>query len=195
MFPLVYFVRHGETDWNRGNRFQGQNEVDLNETGRAQADRNGARLAELIGDPAAFDFVASPMRRTRETMERVRRAMGIEPSDYSTDRRLIEVHFGDWTGRTPDELKADDPEFRRHRRRDKWNIVPPGEGAESYRMLLNRFKPWFDGLTRPTICVTHGGNIRAVFYMVDKLSDDEAANMAVPQDKVLRLKDGRLEWL
>jgi broad specificity phosphatase PhoE len=119
----------------------------------------------------------------------------LAPDHYRTDRRLIEVHFGDWTGKTPDELKADDPEFRRHRRRDKWNIVPPGRGAESYRMLLDRFKPWFDSLSQPTVCVTHGGNIRAVFYMVDKLSDDEAANMAVPQDKVLRLKDGKLEWL
>lgn len=195
MFPLVYFVRHGETDWNRDNRFQGQNEVDLNDKGRAQADRNGERLAQLIADPATFDFVASPMRRTCETMQRVRTAMGLAPDEYRTDRRLIEVHFGDWTGRTPDELKSDDPDFRRHRRRDKWNIVPPGEGAESYRMLHDRFQPWLDGLTQPTVCVTHGGNIRAVFYRIENLSDDDAANMAVPQDKVLRLEGGRLEWL
>lgn len=195
MFPLVYFVRHGQTDWNRDNRFQGQNEVDLNETGRAQADRNGRRLAELIPDPSLFDFVASPMRRTRETMERVRMGMNLEPRDYVTDKRLIEVHFGDWTGYTPDQLKEKDPEFRRHRRADKWNIVPTGEGAESYAMLLARFRPWFETLERPTVCVTHGGNVRAVFLLVEGLSDDAAANHAVPQDKVLRLKDGKLDWL
>ena len=162
MFPLVYFVRHGQTDWNRDFRFQGQNEVDLNDAGRAQADRNGAKLAELIEDPEKFDFVASPMRRTVETMERLRVAMGLPPTGYRTDRRLIEVNFGDWTGRTSDELKADDPEFRRHRRQDKWNI-------RSVRRRARRATPcsWRDSsrgstdLEKPTVCVTHGGNIRA----------------------------------
>lgn len=195
MFPLVYFVRHGQTDWNRDFRFQGQNEVDLNDAGRVQADRNGAKLAELIEHPQKFDFVASPMRRTIETMERLRAAMGLPLEGYSTDRRLIEVNFGDWTGWTPDELKADDPEFRRHRRKDKWNIVPPGEGAESYAMLLTRFRPWFEKLERPTVCVTHGGNVRAVYHLVEKLSDDAAANLPVPQDKILRYESGKLDWL
>ena len=195
MLPLVYFVRHGQTDWNAANRFQGQNEVDLNEIGRAQADRNGRKLAELIASAEAFDFVCSPMRRTRETMQRLRLAMRLPAEEYRTDRRLIEVHFGDWTGFTPDELKEKDPEFRRHRRRDKWNIVPPGEGAESYRMLQDRVRPWFDGLAQPTVCVTHGGVIRAVARIVETLSDDAAASMAVPQDRILRLENGKLEWL
>ena len=65
MSPLVYLVRHGETAWNVEGRLQGQAENDITEVGRRQADRNGARLRELIDDPAQFDFVASPMRRTR----------------------------------------------------------------------------------------------------------------------------------
>lgn len=193
MIPLIYFVRHGQTDWNAGNRFQGQNEVDLNGVGREQARRNGERLARLVGGAADFDFVSSPMRRTRDTMELIRAAMGLTVDDYATDQRLVEVHFGAWTGFTPDQLKDNDPEFRRHRRADKWNIVPPG--GESYAMLATRFRPWLEERTRPTICVTHGGIMRATFRLLGGLGDDEAAVMAVPQDKVLRLQAGSLEWL
>src|SRR5690606_32233692 len=78
--PTIYLVRHGQTDWNAEYRLQGQADTDLNETGRAQAGRNGRRLAGLVADPAGFDFVSSPMRRTRETMERLRAAMGLDPA-------------------------------------------------------------------------------------------------------------------
>ncbi len=54
-------------------------------------------------------------------------------------------------------------------------------------MLLERVKPWFDALDRPTVCVTHGGVMRTLFRMVAGVSEDEAANLEVPQDRVLRL--------
>ena len=62
MLPLVYFVRHGQTDWNAEHRLQGQADIHLNALGRRQAERNGAKLAELIARPAEFDFVASPLQ-------------------------------------------------------------------------------------------------------------------------------------
>ena len=108
-YPLVYFVRHGETSWNADSRLQGQADTDINAKGRAQATRNGEALARLIPDPAGFDFVASPLRRTRETMERVRAAMGLDPQSYRTDARLKEVHFGDWQGYTYAEMDVREP--------------------------------------------------------------------------------------
>lgn len=195
MFPLVYFVRHGQTDWNMEGRLQGQADTDITELGRRQADRNGRKLAELIGKAEGFDFVASPMRRTRETMERVRAAMGLPPEDYRTDARLVEVHFGDWQGFTYIEVEAQEPGSTKARSKDKWNFVPPGAKGESYQMLLERVRPWFKGLTRPTVCVTHGGVIRTVFRMVENTPERQAARLDVPQDRVLRLSGGRLDWL
>lgn len=194
MFPLVYLVRHGQTVWNAERRFQGQADTDMTEKGRAQADRNGRRLAELIDAPEDFDFVASPLRRTRETMERIRTAMGLEPGGYRIDERLLEVHFGDWQGLTFDELEAHRAGSLDERARDKWRFVPPGKG-ESYQMLLDRVKPVFEELRRPTVCVTHGGVIRAMFRLVENMPPDEAAALEVVQDRVLRLQDGRLTWL
>lgn len=195
MLPLVYFVRHGQTAWNLEGRLQGQAENDITELGRQQADRNGRRLRELIDDPEKFDFVASPMRRTRETMERVRAAMGLPPRDYATDPRLVEVSFGDWQGFTFLELEQAEPGCTVARHKDKWNFVPPGAGAESYQMLLDRVRPWLEALVRPTVCVTHGGVIRTVFRMLADTPPRGAARLEIFQDRVLRVEDGGLEWL
>lgn len=195
MYPLVYIARHGQTKWNAESRLQGQADTDLNALGRDQASRNGRRLAEFVHNPQDFDFVASPMRRTRETMERLRAAMKLDPHAYRTDPRLVEMSFGDWQGFTFPELEARHLGSAKERRFDKWNFLPPGEGAESYQMLLERIKPWFDALDRQTVCVTHGGVVRALFRMVLGMPEKEAATLNVPQDRLLRLEGRRLEWL
>ncbi|MBZ9702409.1 MULTISPECIES: histidine phosphatase family protein [unclassified Mesorhizobium] len=195
MYPLVYIVRHGQTAWNAEFRLQGQADTDINALGREQASANGHRLADLISNPAEFDFVASPMRRTRETMERIRAAMKLDPAAYGTDPRLVEVNFGDWQGFTFAELETQFPGASRTRALDKWNFQPPGKDAESYQMLLERVKPWFDALERQTVCVTHGGVMRTLFRFVLDMAEDDAAKLAIPQDRVLKLEGDTLGWL
>ncbi len=195
MDPLVYIVRHGQTAWNAEYRLQGQADTDLNALGREQVTRNGERLRGLISNPAAFDFVASPMRRTRETMERVRAAMALEPGAYRTDPRLVEVNFGDWQGFTFAELETRFPGAAAVRERDKWNFLPPGAGAESYQMLLERIRPWFEALRQPTVCVTHGGVVRTIFRLAEGMSAQQASALEIPQDRILRLQGRHLEWL
>ncbi len=195
MPPLVYFVRHGQTDWNVESRFQGQHDVDINATGREQARRNGRRLAELIDEPARFDFVASPLRRTRETMEIVRTELGMEPQGYRLEPRLMELHFGDWQGLTIDRIEAAFPGSEEARERDKWGFLPPGPSAESYEMLSKRVRPWLAAIGRDTVCVTHGGVIRSIFLQTGTATRAEAEMMDVPQDSILRYSGGRLDWL
>lgn len=194
-YPLIYFSRHGETDWNVIERIQGQADTDINDNGRRQADRNGDRLRELIGDGSGFDFVASPMRRTRETMERIRTRLDVDPARYRLERRLVEVHFGDWQGFTIEEIGATRPDLVAARHADKWDFVPPGDGAESYAMLARRVEAWLTGVETPTVCVTHGGCLRTLFHLVEGVEGSEAANIFIPQDRLLRLEDGRLTWI
>jgi broad specificity phosphatase PhoE len=193
--PLVYFARHGETDWNVSERIQGQVDTDINATGRAQADRNGDRLRELVGQGEGFDFVASPLRRTRETMERIRRRLGVDPTAYRVDRRLMEVHFGDWQGSTVDEIAVTRPDLVAARHADKWDFVPPGSSAESYAVLARRVADWLAEVETQTVCVTHGGCLRTLFHMIGHVAGPEAANLHIPQDRLLRLQDGRLSWI
>jgi broad specificity phosphatase PhoE len=191
----IFFVRHGQTYWNAEGRLQGQADTPLNDTGRQQATGNGEKLVGLIEDAAKIDFVASPLARTRETMERIRAAMGLEPTGYRTDPRLVELHFGDWQGHTFPELETVDPDCSSRRAEDKWGFLPPGEKAESYEMLSARIRPWLESVTRDTVCVTHGGVMRSVFRLTESLSPSECAALPIPQDKILRYAGGFLEWL
>jgi len=193
--PLIYFSRHGQTDWNAENRIQGSVDTDINAAGRAQASANGAKLKKLIAAPREFRFVASPLRRTRETMERIRAAMGLDPADYATDSQLRELCFGDWQRITLEEIRQKRPQDYAARHADKWHYLPTGEGAESYAMLAERARAWLKTVKQPTVCVTHGGWLRTVFYLFGALDGCDAANLVIPQDKILKLAHGRLEWL
>src|SRR3954467_9617257 len=91
--PTIYFVRHGETDWNVEGRLQGQRDIPLNDLGRVQAEEAGRRLKALVGRVEDLDYVASPMSRTRETMELMRATLGLHPTAYRLDERLVELTF------------------------------------------------------------------------------------------------------
>ena len=137
------------------------------------------------------------MRRTRETMERIRAAMGLPPDGYRTDPRLVEMHFGDWQGFTFAELEAAPARHRTAARQDdKWNFVPPGAGRRELRRCCSSASgPGCEALTQPTVCVTHGGIIRTLFRMIEDMPENEAATLEIVQDRVLRLENSRLEWL
>ena len=132
--PLIYFLRHGQTDYNAARRLQGELEIPINATGRAQAQRCGGILNELIGDKERFDFVASPLLRARQTMEIVRQAMSLPPEGYRTDGRLKEISFGAWGGLTWPEIEARDPVNYARRKADRWNEAPPGAHLIATRM-------------------------------------------------------------
>ena len=106
----LYFVRHGETDWNAERRLQGRRDIPLNALGRKQAARSGELVANLLAisgaTPQQFAFTASPLSRARETMEIMRAELGVPPQDYTIDARLAELSFGKWEGLTYKEVRA-----------------------------------------------------------------------------------------
>ncbi len=194
---LIYVIRHGQTDWNAEGRLQGQKDIPINALGRAQATRNGETLRDLLGRAEGFDFVASPLFRTRETMERMRTAMGLDPLGYRLDERLKELSFGDWEGFTTAEIKVTDRERIRERARQKWGFIPPGADAESYEILSWRIGAWLASVTEPTICVSHGGVVRSLFRIIGNIDEDVAANMPIYQDRIVKidLEKGEIGWI
>src|ERR1700749_1039863 len=95
--PTIYYLRHGETDWNKTGRMQGTLDIQINELGREQAMHAGRLLGGLIArDGRNLDtlpFVASPLRRARMTMELAREQLQLPPSDYALDDRLREIGY------------------------------------------------------------------------------------------------------
>ena len=161
---VVYFARHGQTDWNAQRRLQGQLDIPLNELGRTQSSQCAGILRDLLQrdghDLAGFDYVSSPLGRARETMELVRTGLGLEPAGYRTDARLMEMSFGRWEGYTFEELKLREPESLAARELDRLGYVVPG--GESYRQLAARVRAWYDGVERDTVVTAHGGVCRAL---------------------------------
>lgn len=190
----LLFVRHGETDWNAEGRLQGGRDVPLNRIGLAQAEEAGRRLRDLHPDPAALDYVASPLERTRVTMERCRAALGLEPGAYRLDDRLREIGFGTWEGMTWREIRRADPGRARARDADRWSYRPPGEAGESYPMLAERVAPALAALDRDAVMVAHGGVARAIFVLQGCVTEAQAPTFEVRQGRVLVIRGREWRW-
>ena len=90
----VFFIRHGETAWNREGRLQGQRDVALNPLGRRQAETSGVTLGRLLIDrgldPAGSRFVCSPLARARDTMDIVRTSLS--EAAWASPRNVARFH-------------------------------------------------------------------------------------------------------
>ncbi|MBG6155089.1 putative phosphoglycerate mutase [Labrenzia sp. EL_159] len=190
---LLIFVRHGQTEWNREGRMQGHLDIPLNGTGREQAASNGVRLRDFMKregfDPTAFDFVASPLGRTRNTMELLRDGMGLGVDGYRLEERLLELTFGEWEGFRLEDLADKEQELLLQRRADKWRFVPPG--GESYEMLADRVGDWLKSVLQPTVVVAHGGVFRVLRGWLEGLESANVPKLDVPQDKVFVWRNGQ----
>lgn len=189
----LYLIRHGETDWNRAQRYQGQRDIPLNDTGRAQARRNGAVLKGMLPEIAALDFVSSPLSRAVETMELLRTEMGLDPSAYRRDALIREVHYGHWEGHLASALIETDPEGVAAKARDPFGWRP--NNGESYADLMARIAPWINAIERDTVAITHGGVSRVARGAVLNLDTRTLPTLEVPQDRILVLRDGTMQWI
>jgi len=99
----LILARHGETDWNRENRFQGHADPPLNDLGREQS----AALAASLAEERIARIYTSPLRRAAETAEIVAAALGL---DVEHVEGLREIDVGAWSGLTRDEIAASFPD-------------------------------------------------------------------------------------
>jgi uncharacterized phosphatase len=151
----ILLVRHGETDWNRDNRFQGRADPPLNDTGRSQARGLASQLAaEPVGS-----IYSSPLRRAHETAEILAGAFGLDPNPSPA---LMEVDVGSWSGLTRAEVEARYPEG--YRRWLEWHTG--WDDGETYEELGLRVVAGLHELAgrhpgERVLVVTHGGPIRS----------------------------------
>ena len=188
----VYFLRHGETEWNFGRRLQGQADIPLNDTGKAQAARHGQVMAGLGEDWSSFDFWVSPLIRTRETFAIVREALGV-PVEPRFDDRLREGAFGRWEGWTWDQILTREPENHALWLEHCWTDAP--HGGETYGAIGRRVAEWSAEVDRPAVVVSHGGVSRVLRAMYLGLPKLKLVEIHVPQDRFMKLSCGKAEFV
>ena len=125
----IFLVRHGETQWNKLGKFQGQVDVALNQRGLAQA-RDAAKAA-LVWRPAAL--YSSPLRRTMQVAEEVSRKVGLE---VIVDPRLMELSLGELEGATSQQMREEWFQVYQCWRENPGDTVMPG--GESMAQLRER---------------------------------------------------------
>ena len=153
--PLLYLVRHGETDWNREHRWQGHYDRELSATGRAQASAAAARLR----DERIAQIYSSDLRRALETAQIIADACGL---DVRADRALREVDVGSWAGLTREEAKERFPEGYARRRAGGTGW----DGGETYEQMGERVRGYVTRLvdaaagSERIALICHSGVIR-----------------------------------
>jgi broad specificity phosphatase PhoE len=184
--PTIYYIRHGQTEWNALGRLQGAQDIPLNELGREQSAHAGHVLADLFrrdGENASsIGFVASPLGRARQTMDLVRGVLKLPLSGYTIDDRLREIGYGEWEGSTLAEMQAKDPELFARRQIEKWTVAPPG--GETYVAVQARLADWHRGLTADTL--------RALMVALGLETPESAADLPIEQGVVYVFRDGGL---
>lgn len=93
----IILVRHGQTDWNRTERFRGRIDVELNETGHRQAQAIAKRLCK---EPIAALY-ASPLKRAFQTAQPIAEACALEVQPLE---EINDIDYGDWAGHSPEEV-------------------------------------------------------------------------------------------
>jgi probable phosphoglycerate mutase len=192
--PVLYYVRHGETDFNVEGRLQGRRDTALNARGRQQAVACGNLLRDLFARAARraedLAYVSSPLRRARQTMEVLRATLGLEAAAYAIDDRLMEISYGEWEGLTLPEIDNRMPGLLAARDRDKWGFAPPG--GESYRELTRRTGEWYAAVTRDAVVAGHGGGIRALMTLFNVMPQSEATRAPIAQGVVYVFANGTM---
>jgi len=135
----IYITRHGETQWNKVRRFQGQGDSELTELGKQQAGWLGQRLKN-IGIKTIY---SSPLGRAKHTSEIMNAYIGAK---IIFDDRLKEMHVGDWEGRMISDIEVEMPTAHS----DFWHN--PKEfsvkGQESFESVQNRAAEFFEDLLK-----------------------------------------------
>lgn len=191
--PTLYLIRHGETDWNARRLLQGRRDIPLNAVGQGQAVVSGTCLKWLLPDATTVDFIASPLGRTRQTMEIIRQQLGLDAADYRTDERLVEINFGEWEGLDWQQIAERQPERYQARQADPLNFIPTD--GENYPHVFERVGSLLNSLQRDTVLVAHAGVLRSCLALLTDLPDTEVPLLEIPQDQVLMIRGARFAWM
>lgn len=178
----LYFVRHGQSEWNAISRMQGQSNSNLNELGRLQAEVHGQLLSRL--DIGAM--YVSPLDRARQTAEIIRKYV---PVDTVCDDRIKEWDCGDWSGHLYADVKRRWPREWAALETDRFHYRGPG--CENYPDMISRATPFLDELlatpAESIAVVSHGMIGRVMVGVLMRYAEGEMLTFHQPNDVIYRV--------
>ncbi len=194
----IYFIRHGETDWNKQGRYQGQSDIALNQTGIEQGKTNGVILQEIFRQknlqPSDFNWFSSPLSRTKETAKIIRAQLAQPLPQVNIDERLIELSFGVCEGfrhdELDDELAAVLPK-RGERGSEFWSLKV--SGSETYVEASKRINSFLSEINKPTIIISHGGIARVFRHIIANTPQIEVVNWVAPQNAIFHFSGSSMK--
>lgn len=154
----IFLVRHGETEWNLEMRFQGWENIPLNEKGIREAEL----LAQRLKKERIAAVYSSPLSRALKTAQIIALMHGLEPSIVEG---LREISFGKWEGKTFGEMDDRDKDaLLRWLNNPEENLIPEGETFKQFReRVLNSYYELInDRKQEDFLIVTHGGAIKVL---------------------------------
>lgn len=156
----LLLVRHGETDWNKDRRIMGRENTPLNETGREQS----RHFKESLGSAPLDGIYTSPVNRAVQTTEILSQERDLE---VIQDDRLIEVGYGDWVGKTFEEVRQESNYIPYYERLD----TPVAPGGETLYEVRDRARDFVRDLQEKhpdytAMVVTHADWIKCLLMHV-----------------------------
>lgn len=193
MTASIYLIRHGETVWNRKGRLQGQLDAPLTRLGVRQSIAVGRELKQRLGG-ADYNFLCSPLDRTRQTASLIAEELGHVHHEITYDDRLLEITLGDWDGYPGwDILAKDYPEEAEIRNSDPWNYrYPNGESSELVRQRIWPLLSEIKAAGGTWVIVSHGVAIKIARGIYLGLTEEETFALDRPQGAFHHLSDGQI---
>lgn len=185
-------MRHGQTDWNVEQKYQGHTDILLNKNGREQAK---TVAHQYLKDKEKIEVIyCSDLSRTKESAEII--ASYLKLSVYC-DARFREMSFGEWEGKTYDEVHQGYPEDFNNWIRDTYSVVVPG--GESFSQIAERAFQGIEEISKKhqgtVLLVTHGGLIKALLYTINPENDMWKTIIEPASLSEIELKDNKYEIL
>jgi len=181
MMPQLVLIRHGESEWNKENRFTGWIDIPLSQKGEEEARSAGEKIRGFKFDMA----FTSVLQRAIKTFEIAAEVAGFNHLLAEKDEALNERMYGDLQGLNKDECRQKFGVDQVHIWRRSYDIPPPN--GESLKDTAARVMPYYHKRIEPMLkegknilVVAHGNSLRALVKHLDGLSDEEIVKVEIP---------------